>query len=153
KAQDKPPFRILHSEFLIRAAKWAQHHPHHLLQVDVAQMPQIPAEVKGRYRVGVNGAIQEALALPPAEIVKKPRHFRNSKEAIAIQERLSALKAEREKAAKELEVESGFLVPNAVLETLAEKRPKNRQEMETLGCFLPWQLDVLADSFLKALRH
>ena len=61
------------------------------------------------------------------------------------------LKKEREKIGAELKIQPSLLATNAALEVLTLKSPRTRQDLENLGLLLPWQTELLADSFLKVL--
>ena len=65
---------------------------------------------------------------------------------------LKALKEEREKLAKELKVQPSLLATNYVLEEFSSGVPAGKQEMARADLLMPWQVEVVGESFLKILH-
>ena len=65
---------------------------------------------------------------------------------------MAALKTEKDKIALELKIQSSLLATNAELEALVSAWPRDRAALEATDLLLPWQTDILAESFLKILN-
>ena len=147
RRRDRPSFKIITSETLVEIARWSQGNP----SVDVGSWPAAPRNVKGEYREVLNRLLKEAQALPPLPFVPRKGGARIEKPSAESQEKMLLLKKEREKISGELKIQPSLLATNAVLEILTLKSPRTRQDLEKLGLLLPWQMEVLAECFLKVL--
>jgi len=145
RRRDRPSFKIMNSEILIDLARWSSANP----GMDAALMPKAPRHVRNEHRDTLNRILEEAKSKPQAQFTRKPFLSKSRSWTEASTQRLGAMKADREKLALELKIHPSLLAANAVLETLALAAPKNRQGLEVLGCLLPWQIDVMGESFLK----
>ncbi len=67
-------------------------------------------------------------------------------------ERVSRLKAVRDEHAARLELDQGVLCARDRLEAVARAKPRSVEELATLPELRGWQVEVLGDDFVKALR-
>jgi len=149
KRRDKPSFKILNSEILIETAQWADKNP----DLDVSLLPNAPRNVKGELRETLNRLTKEARHLPGAVYVEKKRSSGEKRKWSAKEdEKLAALKSERERLAKELKLHPSLLATNAVLEKLLQHPPKNETELAGMNCLMSWQVELVAEGFLKILN-
>lgn len=147
RRRDRPSFKIIHSEVLLQVAAWSSEHP----STDVAEMPHAPRNVKNEYRDILNQLLRKAKTLPPTSYVsKKPKDGRK-KWTHRAETFLKALKEEREREAKELKIQPSLLATNFVLEELSIDSSRIREELVKPILFMPWQVQVLGESFLKIL--
>jgi len=58
----------------------------------------------------------------------------------------------RNRVAAELGLEPGVLCGRTTLEAVVRARPVNRAELEQIAEVRRWQIDVLGDALLEALR-
>ena len=148
KRRDRPSFKILNAEYLSEIARWTEKNPGN----DIAQWKEAPRNVKGEYREALNRLVANAKSLPQAQWVypetKKPRKKWGEHE----NQKISALKSEREKIALELKVHPSLLATNAELETIVAAFPRDRASLEAAGCLLPWQIETIGEKFLKVLN-
>ncbi len=149
RRRDRPSFKIIASETLVDIARWSQDHP----AGDIASWPAAPRNVKGEYREALNRVLKEAQALPAEAFVPRKSGARPEKSSAASQKKVLLLKKERERIGSDLKIQPSLLATNAVLEMLALHSPHTRQDLEKLGLLLPWQSDILAESFLKVLGN
>jgi ribonuclease D len=122
---DKPTFHILHTDMLVEAS----------VKFDLGERPQI-RHLRGPRERKFYEAAERGLALPESEwpkFEKRPR-LRPSKAQLA---RFDELKAIRDKAAAEYQLDPSLIAPKATLEGLSY-RPE-----ETLPKLLPWQRELL----------
>ena len=61
--RDKPPFKVLNSEYLVQIAQWAAANP----GGDIGQWKEAPRNVRGEHREAINRLIQSVQNLPQAE--------------------------------------------------------------------------------------
>jgi len=148
RRRDRPTFKILHSDTLVQIAEWSSNQA----LTDVAELPKAPRNIKRDYRDVLNQTLAKARTLAPTEYTaKKPEHgkrrWTNKAETL-----LKALKEEREKLAKELKVQPSLLATNYVLEEFSSGVPAGKQEMARADLLMPWQVEVIGESFLKILH-
>lgn len=148
KERDKPPFKILNSEYLIQIAKWTQAHP----DQDIGQWKEAPRNVRGEYREMIDQLIQNSQNFPPAEYRLAERAKFRKKWTDLESKHLTSLKAAREKIALDLKIHASLIATNAVLEALAVAKPKDLDEMRKLDLMLPWQVEVAGGQFLSVLH-
>ena len=143
--RDKPPFKILGTDFLLLLVRNAP--------VDSAALSAIaglPGWVAERFGKSVLPVIAAALALPEEELPRYPRAERRERDPAADQ-RLATLKLWRASIAKELELEPGILINNGLLEEIARNPPRNLGELESIN-MTRWQRRVLGAGIVAALQ-
>ncbi len=144
KERDKPPFKILNSEYLVQIAKWTDTHPNE----DIGQWKEAPRNIRGEHREAVNRLIQNVQTLPPAEYRLPERTKFRKKWTDLESKQLALLKSAREKLALDLKIHASLIATNAVLEALAVAKPKDLDQMKKTDLMLPWQVDVAGEAFL-----
>jgi hypothetical protein len=138
---------VLNTEYLIEIAKWATEHP----GTDVGQMPKAPSNVRGQLRGSLNALLKEAETSPEAIYTDAPRPP-SKRWTNADEKRLLLLKAERQVLGAELKIHPSLLATNAILEVLASKAPKTREELSGLDAMMPWQVEVFGERILSVTR-
>lgn len=124
-SRNKPPFFVLSHEAMVKAALTA------------ARAGELPPEVKGSQRAGIEAALARARALPEAELPKAEVHQRPPELPGEVRRRFEALKARRDKRAKELGIEPTLIANKAELTALAEDFDA------ALGELMAWQAALL----------
>lgn len=125
RAVDRPSFHIVRNELLIEAAKNF-----------AAGAPVEVAHLSGARRRRFFEAAEKALALPESEWPKPIRSIR-TRPTPEQEKAYLALKAERDRAAEEHQIEASLIAPKNTLEALAADLEKN------LDRLLPWQRKLL----------
>ena len=163
RRRDRPSFKIMNSEILVDIARWSGENS----GLDVALMPNLPCRlpagrqgrqerlprsVRNQYRDSINEVIQRAKAMPQAQYARKTVLNKSKPWTEASKKWFDLMKAERDKIAAELKIQPSLLATNAVLETLSLAAPKNREALQTLGCLLPWQIDVMGEIFFGIIN-
>lgn len=138
-AEDVPPFRILQPETLIRLASDPP--------CSIAEL----GETRGVGKSMVRAFGRELLALlaspPPAPERPRTAPPPRDRERDA---RIIALRSARDEVANELGLDGGLLAPRAVLETVADVRPRSEEALaECLG--RRWRTEVLAPRLLSVV--
>ena len=103
----------------------------------------------------LDGFIEDATgafdwAVPDAELPRFPRAARWDRDA-DYDDRVSRLRAVRDRAAERLELDPGVLASRDRLETIARKRPADLDELRELAILRNWQVEVLGEGLLEAL--
>jgi ribonuclease D len=95
-------------------------------------------------------------ALPDADVPGYPRFPRNGsmgrgRPLPEVEERFGRLREVRNAAAVELGIDRGAVLPNAVLQLLAETPPSNGDELESVEGMRRWQAELLGDALMQVL--
>lgn len=125
-ARNRPPFFVLSHEVLVKLAQAAGR-----------GATELPAEVKGSQRAGVEAALARARAVPEAELPRPEVAQRPPELSAKVRARLEALKARRDARAKELGIEPTLIANKAELTALAEDFDA------AVGAMMSWQAGLL----------
>lgn len=144
---DKATFRILNNEPILAMAR--------MPPTDLAALKAIPgisgdqAERRGKE---ILSAVQRALEVPERDLPRIPRAPRRPHDP-ALEARLERLKTVRNRLATELQLAPGVLCPNGTLEAIARANPATLDEMAGIEAMHRWQLSVIGEEVLEALRN
>ena len=144
--EDKAPFRIIGNDALTGVSRALPSSP-----ADLGHIRELPASLARRHGTALLDAVAQANALPAAELPRLERRPRPQKDP-GFDARLEKVKEARNRVAKELELEAGVLCGRTTLEAVVRARPTNRAELERITELRRWQIDVLGDALLEALR-
>ncbi len=148
REKDRPPFKVLNSEYLLQLAQWADSNP----GVDVGEWKEAPRNVRNEHRAALNTLLTRAAELPQAVLElsarTKPKVRWSEKETKIMGE----LRTARDEHAKTLAILPSLIATNSVLETVAIQKPKDVEALRFLGAMLPWQIEVTGEDFLKVLK-
>jgi ribonuclease D len=102
-------------------------------------------------RVGeMLGAVERGLAVPDAALPRFPRAPRWDRDP-DFDDRVSRLRAVRDRVAAELDLDPGVLCARDRLEAVARRNPRSPEELAEVGELRRWQADVLGGAMLGAL--
>ena len=104
-----------------------------------------------RYGKKLLPPVLAAVELSEADLPVYPRGERRAKDP-QIEKRIIRLKEWRKKVAKDLELDPGVLINNALLEELARKHPQTEAEFATIDLLKNWQRQVLGVGILRVLN-
>lgn len=96
-------------------------------------------------------AIRRGAAVPDADLPRFPKSARWDRDP-KFDVKLGALKGVRESVAKDLDLDPGVLCAGNRLEAVARKNPRTQAELLEVTELRRWQVEVLGDGFLKALK-
>ncbi len=143
---DRATFRVVGNEVLLE-----------LTRTDVTDAGEL-TRVKGFPRsmsesrmAGVLAALQRGSAVPEAELPRFPKAVRWDRDP-DFDDRVGRLKAVRDAAATRLELDPGVLCSRDRMETVARKMPTTLESFEEIPELRNWQVEVLGEGFLKALK-
>jgi ribonuclease D len=145
EATDVPAFRIVSPQALLALA---QHPPREAVQVQ--RMPGLPR--MARERAGaIMAAIERAAALPEDRLPRVPRD-RPPAVSPAVSRRVQALRAWRADAAKRLALDVSVVLPQRLLDKVAEAAPSDLAGLERVEGLRRWRVEALGGEILHALR-
>jgi len=145
--KDRPPFRLFSNRViqdLVRAK------PTH--RAALRKIQHLPADFIRRYADGVLRAIQGGLELPGDRLPLYPR-VRRRPQAPEKQARLKRLKRWRGLKAKELEMQTGLICNNVLLDALAEDNPKGMHGLKAIPGMKVWQRETFGSEIIEVLRE
>ena len=143
---DKAPFRIIGNDALVGVSRALPSTP-----ADLGKIRELPASLARRHGAALLDAVARAKALSDSDLPRLERRPRPHKDP-GFDTRLEKVKAARNRVATELGLEAGVLCGRTTLEAVVRARPANRAALEQIGELRRWQIEVLGDALLEALR-
>jgi ribonuclease D len=144
--EDKAPFRIIGNDALLGVSRSLP-----ATRADLAHVKDLPASLARRHGEALLDAVARAKALSESELPRLERQPRPHKDP-GFDARLEKIKAVRNRVAAALGLEPGVLCGRTTLEAVLRARPTDRAALEKIGELRRWQIDVLGDVLLEALR-
>ena len=143
---DKAPFRIIGNDALVALSRAMP-----ATRADLGGIRELPNSLARRHGDALLETLARAKALPESELPRLTRPPRLAKDP-GFDARLELLKTARNRIATALALEPGVLGGRGTLEAVARARPTNRAGLEQVAELRRWQIEVLGDAFLEALR-
>lgn len=145
--RDRPPFKIMGNETLLRIAAARPLTPAHLENMGALSRKQLTM-----YAGPLLEAVGRAMALPDDQLPRYPRS-RQPRSRADMPEKLKALKQWREQTAARLQMDPGVLINNAALKSLAEASIGTKTDLSAVAGLKPWQQKAFGRDILKALAQ
>ena len=146
--EDKAPFRIIGNDALLAVSRALP-----ATRADLGHIRELPSSLARRHGDALLHTVQQAKSLPETAL---PRLERRPTPRVpkdpGFDARLERVKAVRNRIATELGLDPGVLSGRTTLEAVARARPANRVALEQIGEIRRWQIDVLGDALLEAVR-
>lgn len=143
---DRATFRVMSNETLLAIAR-AQPRSREALAA-IRGMPRGILEHRGAQLLE---CVARGLAVPDTELPRFPRAPRWDRDP-DFDDRVSRVKAVRDRVAEKLELDPGVLCSRDRLETVARVLPGSVEELAETPGMRRWQVEVLGDELLRALR-
>jgi ribonuclease D len=143
---DKAPFRIIGNDALVAVSRALPTTP-----AELTKIRELPSSLARRHGDALLDAVLRAKALDERALPKLERKPRPQKDP-GFDARLEKVKEVRNRVATELGLEPGVLGGRTTLEAVVRAKPANRAALEQVAELRRWQIDVLGDAFLEALR-
>ena len=147
KELDRSTFRVAGNEVLLALAREAP-----TSTAVVEQTKGLSRSIATRQARAIVDAIARGQAVPEADLPKFPRSPRWARDP-EYEDRVSKLKAVRDRRAAELELDPGVLCPRERLEAIARKNPTAPDDFVDVPDLRRWQAEVLGEDFIRALRN
>lgn len=145
RQRDLPPFKVIGNEVI---RELAEKKPR--TQEELKEVPALSPKIGDRYGREIVAVIAKGLEVPDRGLLRYPRQPRPLHDPRR-DERLKLLKNWREKKAAELEIDGGIMANGALLEALAEKTPRSREELERMPGVKNWQREEFGAEWLALL--
>ena len=144
--EDKAPFRIVGNDALLGVARALP-----ATVPDLGRVKDLPTSLARRHGPALLDAVARARALLDRDLPRIERSPRPQKDA-DFDARVERLKVARNRLATDLGLDPGVLCGRTALEAVARARPNNRAGLANVSELRRWQVDVLGDALLEALR-
>jgi len=146
RKKDKPLFKIISNAALINLAR----------SKPVNQDQLVKSAALSRKQMSMYGnlcleAVAKAMSLDEKDLPSYPKNGRYRKKDSLVLERIKELKAMRESLSRSMGMEPGFLLNNAMIDTLAFKNPVTIDHLETIDNIRHWQIESMGAHILAAL--
>lgn len=145
RAADRPPFKILQAETLVRLAQAAPAD-----RTALAAVPGCTARVIARWGDAILEAVARGRALPDPELPRLERRP-GPRLPAAGQRRIEALRRWRAEAAPRVGLEPGLLLPNRLIGVVAEAGPRTVVELAAVDGVRRWRAHTFGAEILAAL--
>ena len=97
-------------------------------------------------------AVRRAAALPESELPERTRRGRREPHDPEIDERVDRMRRARDAAAAEHELDRGLLLPRHMMESIARANPGSVEELRAVDGLRSWQIEVVGERVVSALR-
>ncbi|NJD39328.1 MAG: ribonuclease D [Geobacter sp.] len=141
---DRPPFKVMPSEALLKVAEQLPKAVR-----DMNQIPGLTPRLLSRYGDQLLEAVRQALETPELQLPRYPRG--KGEPNPGIKARLALLKAWREQVSSRLELATGLLSPNWLLERIAEQQPETLKQLTEIPGIRRWQLRLWGEEMIETL--
>lgn len=141
---DRPAFKVMPAEAMLKIAE--------LVPATVRDMNGIAGltpRLLGRYGEQLLTAVRQGLGVADAELPRFPRG--KGEPNPGIKARIARLKQWREELSSRMELASGLLAPNWLLERVAEQQPTTVEQLGTIPGIRQWQIGVWGTEMVKIL--
>jgi ribonuclease D len=144
---DRATFRVLNNDVMLEIARRAPR--------TTAELNEIRGVPRGwpASRAGeLVAAVERGLAVHERELPRFPRALRWERDP-GFDERVNRLRTARDAKAAELDMDPGVLCSRDRIEAVARRMPGSAEELGEVRELRRWQVDVLGDAFLAAVRE
>jgi len=141
---DRPPFKVLPAEALLKLADLLPKATR-----DLQQIPGLTPRLVDRYGERLLESVSQALTIPEEHLPRYPRG--KGEPNPGIKTRLGMLKAWREQLSSRLELATGLLAPNWLLERIAEQQPETLPQLAEIPGIRCWQLELWGVEMIEIL--
>jgi ribonuclease D len=145
RAADRPPFKILNEDTLLRVAQTIPPDA-----TTLATISGITPRVLGRWGAAILDAVERALLLDDSALPVLPRHKRPSIPG-GMSRRIDKLRRWRTGATEQVGLEPGVLLPNRLITAIAEAGPRTLDELARVDGVRRWRVETLGEGMLAAL--
>jgi ribonuclease D len=141
---DTPTFKILGNEALLKLASLGPKSP-----ADLRTVPGVLPRLQPQ-AVAILAAVRRAEALPDTALPRLPRSPRPVVPD-QVQRRIERLKGWRAKKAAELQLEASVVLPQRLIDRLAEASPRDLAELASIEGLRRWRVEAFGPDLLAAV--
>jgi ribonuclease D len=141
RATNQPPFRILSNQTLLELAMRMPRK-----RGELNQVAGLSPKIIDRHAAGLLAAVERGVVGPPAY---RPVNRRPSDDLLW---RLDQLRNWRKTTAREMGVESDVVLPRDVMELIAERDPRNLNDLTDIMGHLRWRMQHFGDDIIRLLN-
>ncbi len=145
-ARDRASFRVMGNDALLAVAREMP-----AARGALEDVKGLPRSYVERFGPELLSAVRRARALPDTELPVRRRGPSRPPPDPELDALLDRLKGARDRAAEELGLDRGFLMPRSQLEELARAHPSSREQMAALPGFRHWQVEAAGTLLMKVL--
>lgn len=145
-ALDRSTFRVMSNEALVAVARERPATPD-----DLRAIKGVPRGIAERHAGELLDAVRRGMAVPDEELPRFPRVKRWERDP-DFDARVERLKVARDAAAERLALDPGVLCSRDRMEGVARRNPASVDELAEVPELRRWQVEVLGEDFLRALR-
>jgi ribonuclease D len=146
RALDRATFRVIGNEQLLDIAR-----AHPRTREDLTRIRGISRGVLQEEGDRILAAVEKGASVPEADLPRFPKAPRWDKDP-SFDGRVAAIKVVRDQVAQELAMDPGVLCSRDRMEAVARRNPKTREELGEIPELRRWQIAVMGERFLEALR-
>jgi len=146
REMDRATFRVLGNEQLLEIARTTP-----TTTDALGRIRGVSRGIIDRRASEVFAAIQRGQAVPEDQLPRFPKSQRWDRDP-EFDTRVNALKNVRDALSQKLDLDPGVLASRERLEAVARKKPKSKDELAEIPELRRWQVNLMGEGFLKALR-
>ena len=146
---DKPPFKILGNQQLIKLAKWGATQP----EEDIEQAPDVPRRMSGSRLRTLKAAYKKARNLSRNDWPERRKRRMNGEDFRDYRPVLEAMQKECAAVAADLKIPPSVLAPRATLQAIAREHATTPEAMRQCSAIMEWQLELLAPRLRNVLAN
>jgi ribonuclease D len=146
RAADRPPFKVLGEDVLLRVAQSAPTEA-----ATLGTLTGITPRVLERWGGAILGAVGQAQALAESELPTIPRRPRPVIPG-AVSRRIETLRRWRTGATERFGLEAGVLLPNRLITVIAAAGPRTLDDLARVEGVRRWRVETMGAEILAALQ-
>lgn len=143
---DRATFRVMGNEVLFELARLQPK-----AAAELSTIKGMPRGLVERRSREILDAVAKGVAMPEDALPKYPKSARWDKDP-DFDERVNRLRGVREAVAVKLDLDPGVLASRERLESIARAKPSSLEQLLAVPDVRKWQVEVLGEAMLKALK-
>lgn len=145
--RDVAPFRVVSNEILVALARALPQ-----TEAALATTPGVPGSIAERHGREMFQALARAASLRADQLPQRPRSRGRPAPDAELDKMVERLKTARDKAAEELELDRGFLMPRQQLEDVARSNATTLDDLAKVPDMRKWQVEAMGPLLLRVLK-
>jgi ribonuclease D len=146
--RDVAPFRVVTNEALVALARRLPESA-----AALAEAGGISSGLLARRGSELLRVIRRARELPENELPRRPRGPRRPPPDPELERLVERLRVVRDRAAEQLTLDRGFLMPRQQLEDVARGKPTSTRDLEKVPEMRTWQIEAVGVQLIEALAE